>query len=314
MKRTFKLKIMAALAPLLILLGGCSEKIAVLNPQGPVARQQYHLIVWSLILMGLVLAVVLIIFIYVLVRFGRKSGKGYDPNDTGNRKLEIIWLIVPVVICTLLAVPTIKTLWDLDKAPKATAAAPQTVENKALTIDVMSVQWKWLFRYPNQKIETVNYVVIPAGTPVKFRLHAYDAMNAFWVPELGGQQYTMTDMPMKLWLQADKPGNYEGRSSNYSGRGFSHMSFTVSARSASEFDKWVSDTKEYKPALTEEKFRQLLEPNTVKPQEFSSYPAIAEKNYNKAQMEALDAGKSPADHAMPGMDMNDGEGGGHSHD
>lgn len=317
MKKTFRLKMIAALMPLILMLSGCREQIDVLNPQGPVARQQYHLIVWSLIMMSLVLAIVLIIFIYVLVRFGRKKNKGYDPNVTGNRKLEIVWLIVPVVICVLLAIPTVKTLWSLDHAPKATAAAPTAVKSNTLTIDVMSVQWKWLFRYPNQKIETVNHVVIPAGTPVKFRLHAYDAMNAFWVPELGGQQYTMTDMPMKLWLQADKPGRYEGRSSNYSGRGFSDMTFTVVARSTDDFDKWVKDVRENAPALSTSEFKKLLKPSVLKkPQTltFSSYPMIAEKNYNKAQMEALEAGQKPEDHAMPGMDMDDSGEGGHSHD
>ncbi|MET1248549.1 cytochrome aa3 quinol oxidase subunit II [Sporolactobacillus sp. STCC-11] len=297
------------------MLTGCSDKIAVLNPQGPVARSQYHLIIWSLIMMSLVLAIVLILFVYVLARFGRKKGDGYDPNDTGNRKLEIIWMIVPVVICVLLAVPTVKTLFELNHPPKATAAS-SAIAGKTLTIDVTSVQWKWLFRYPDQKIETVNYVVIPAGTPVKFRLHAYDAMNAFWVPELGGQQYTMTDMPMKLWLQADKPGNYTGRSSNYSGRGFAHMTFTVMARKASDFDSWARNVKDNKPALTHEKYMELLKPDTVKAQAFSSYPEIVSKNLNEAQMKALMNGESiDTDSSMDGMNMDDDSGkGGHNND
>lgn len=315
MKNLKKIIKPAFLLLVLPMIAGCSDKIAVLNPQGPVARSQYHLIIWSLIMMSLVLAIVLILFVYVLARFGRKNSKGFDPNDTGNRKLEIIWMIVPVVICVLLAVPTVKTLFALSHPPKATAAPAQTA-GKTLTIDVTSVQWKWLFRYPGQKIETVNYVVIPAGTPVKFRLHAYDAMNAFWVPELGGQQYTMTDMPMNLWLQADKPGNYSGRSSNYSGRGFAHMTFTVMSRSADYFDSWVKDVKANKPALTHVKYMQLLEPNVLdKPQTltFSSYPEIVAKDLNKAQMDALMAGKPIETDSMHGMDMkNDGKGGHHN--
>lgn len=310
MMKTIRAKAAVILLPLLALLTGCSDKIVVMNPQGPVARSQYHLIVWSLIMMSLVLAIVLIIFIYVLVRFGRRKNKGYDPNDTGNRKLEVIWLIVPVLICILLAVPTVKTIYALDQAPKATAAAPSAVHGKTLTIDVTSVQWKWLFRYPGQNIETVNYVVIPSGVPVKFNLHAYDAMNAFWVPELGGQQYTMTDMPMKLWLQADKPGNYEGRSSNFSGTGFAHMTFTVQARSASDFDAWVNSVKTSKPALTHSTYMNLLRPNTVKPQTYSSYPPIVAKDYNKAQMNAYMNGQPTGNDAMHGMNMDSsGKGG-----
>ncbi len=312
MMKNFKMKGLAVLAPLLVLLTGCSDKITVLNPQGPVAREQYHLIVWSLIMMSLVLAIVLIIYIYVLVRFGRKNNKGFDPNDTGNRKLEIIWLIVPVVICILLAVPTVRTLYALNDPPKATAKAPAVLNSKTMTIDVTSADWKWLFRYPGQNIETVNYVVIPAGIPVNFRLHAYDAMNAFWVPELGGQQYTMTDMSMHVWLQADKPGTYAGRSSNYSGQGFAHMTFNVLAKSSSDFDSWVSDVKKNQPALTMSKYKQLLKPDSVKPMTFSSYPKEIEKNLNKAQMEGTESGTS-MDHSdsMPGMNMsgNSGKGG-----
>lgn len=306
MIKTFKMKVFAALMPLIVLLTGCSDNIAVLNPQGPVAREQYHLIVWSLIMMSLVLAIVLIIFIYVLVRFGRKNNKDFDPNNTGNRKLEIIWLIVPVVICILLAVPTVRTLFALDEPPKATAKAPASLNSRALTIDVTSVQWKWLFRYPGQNIETVNYVVIPAGIPVNFRLHAYDAMNAFWVPELGGQQYTMTDMQMHLWLQADKPGTYAGRSSNYSGRGFAQMTFNVLAKSGTDFDSWVSDIKKNQPALTMSNYKQLLKPGNVKPAEFSSYPKELEKNLNKAQMEGTQSGSSMGSMKMSG---NGGKGG-----
>ncbi|RYM02884.1 cytochrome aa3 quinol oxidase subunit II [Sporolactobacillus sp. THM7-7] len=290
MKKSFKIKLLGALALLLFALTGCSN-VAVLNPQGPVARDQYHLIVWSLIMMSLILAVVLIIFIYVLVRFGRKNSKAHDPNDTGNLKLEMVWILIPVLICIALAVPTIKVLWGLENPPEAAAKAPDSLSGKTLTIDVTSVQWKWLFRYPEQNIETVNYVVIPEGVPVKFRLHAYDAMNAFWVPELGGQQYTMTDMPMQLWLQADKAGRYEGRSSNFSGRGFAHMNFQVLAKNSGDFDHWVSNIKENKPTLTMDKYKELLKPSTVEPTEFSSYPKEIEKNLNKAQMEQQEKGE-----------------------
>ncbi|MCI1859029.1 MAG: cytochrome aa3 quinol oxidase subunit II [Sporolactobacillus sp.] len=322
MMKSFTAKAAAVLLPLLILLSGCSEKIVVLDPQGPVARRQYDLIVWSLILMGLILTVVLIIFIYVLIRFGKKNSKGYDPNDTGNRRLEIAWISVPVLICVLLAVPTVRTLFTLDNAPKASAAgtAQAASEKKALIIDATSVQWKWLFRYPDQKIETVNYVVIPANTPVKFRLHAYDAMNAFWVPQLGGMQYTMTDMPMKLWLQADHPGRYEGRSSNYSGRGFAHMTFTVLSKSSGDFQSWVNSVKSNKPSLSHEKYMKLLQPNNVKPQTYSGYATIVAKDLNKAQMDALMSGESIDKDAMhmnknmKGMDMDHDGKGGSSHD
>lgn len=314
--KAIRMKLLAALMPLALLLGGCQNNTSVMNPQGPVAREQFHLIVWSLIMMSVVLAIVLIIFIYVLVRFGRKNSKGYDPSDTGNKKLEIVWLLVPVIICVLLLVPAVKTLFVLDHSPKATATAPQAVHGKSLTIDVTSAQWKWFFRYPGQKIETVNYVVIPAGTPVNFRLHAYDAMNTFWVPALGGMQYTMTDMPMQLWLQADKPGNYPGRSGNYSGRGFVDMTFNVLAKSNTEFDSWVSGVKANQPALTMQKYKSLLKPDVIKGTlTFSDYPKQIEKNLNQAQMDGEDHANMKNMKnmkSMKGMNMNSNEKGGDS--
>ncbi|WKB35709.1 hypothetical protein QS257_20265 [Terrilactibacillus sp. S3-3] len=144
----------------------------------------------------------------------------------------------------------------------------------------------------------MNYAAIPAGTPVKFVLHAHDAMNSFWVPQLGGQQYTMTDMPMKLWLQADHPGNYLGRSANYSGKGFAKMEFHILSKSKSDFNSWIKNVKATEPALTTAKYNQLLKPNNVGTMTFSSYPKALDKD-NNAEMKN-----------MKGMNMSDNMKGG----
>ncbi|WKB35703.1 cytochrome c oxidase subunit II transmembrane domain-containing protein [Terrilactibacillus sp. S3-3] len=137
MKKKMIFKLVGVVSLLSLFLTGCTVKMAVLNPQGPVAREQYRLIMWSVILIGLIVAVVFILFIYMLVRFGRKNHKHYDPNDDGNVKLEIIWTVIPIIIVILLSIPTVKVLWDLDKPPKAEAASI-----KPLKIEVTSVQWK----------------------------------------------------------------------------------------------------------------------------------------------------------------------------
>ncbi|TCP20865.1 cytochrome aa3 quinol oxidase subunit 2 [Scopulibacillus darangshiensis] len=274
MKR-LTLKSLGVLALFLVFLTGCTNKVAVLNPQGPVAKQQYDLIIWSFILMAIVVAGVLIIFIYVLVRYGRKNSKGYDPEDEGNAKLEALWTIIPIIIVILLAVPTVKTLYGLEGPPKPANATGKKVE--PITIEVTSVDWKWLFRYPKQGIETVNYAVIPEDTPVKIKLKAIGAMNSFWVPELAGQQYTMPNMPMNMWIQADHPGDYLGRSANFSGKGFAHMSFHILAKKDANFDAWVKDVKANKPALTMEKYKKLLEPDIAGEMTFSSYPKVLDK-------------------------------------
>ncbi|MFD2616352.1 cytochrome aa3 quinol oxidase subunit II [Terrilactibacillus laevilacticus] len=307
------MKLIGACSLLLLFLTGCTNKIAVLNPQGPIARQQYHLIIWSVILTAFIFAVVLIIFIYVLVKFGRKNNHaGYDPNNHGNTKLEITWTLIPVIICILLAVPTVKTLFALDGPPKP---AEGMSKKEAITINVTSADWKWIFRYPDEGIQTVNYVVIPEDTPVKFNLFAHSSMNSFWVPELGGQQYTMPDMPMKLWLQADHVGNYLGRSANFSGRGFAGMQFHVLSKTDADYKAWIQNIKDTKPALTMSKYEDLLKPSNVKTSAFSSYPKELDKKDNKAMkkmnhMEHMDIPENhmdlkSQDNDMDGMDMSD---------
>ncbi|WKB35705.1 hypothetical protein QS257_20240 [Terrilactibacillus sp. S3-3] len=135
-------------------------------------------------------------------------------------------------------------------------------------------------------------------------------MNSFWVPELGGQQYTMPDMPMKLWLQADHPGNYLGRSANYSGKGFTGMEFHILSKSRGDFNSWVKDVKANKPALTTAKYKQLLKPNNVGTMTFSSYPKALdkednEKMKNKKNMKGMSDSSKNKD-SMKGMDMSDG--------
>lgn len=262
-------KLFGVFALLLIFLSGCSNQITVLNPQGPVARQEYFLIIWTFAIMALVVLVVFVIFAYVLIRYGRKNSTGYDPNNEGNVKLEIIWTVIPVILIVLMIVPTVTTLFNLDKPP---VAVGKTSNKKPITIVATSVDWKWLFTYPDQKIETVNYAVIPANRPVKIELRAIGAMNSFWVPALAGQQYTMPNMPMSMWLAADHPGDFLGRSANFSGRGFTDMTFHILAKKQSGFDQWVSSVKKSKPALTTAQYNDLLKPSNVGKMTFSNYP------------------------------------------
>ncbi len=299
------LKSFGVLSLLLIFLSGCTNKIAVLNPQGPVARSEFHLIVWSFAIMAIVVVAVLIIFVYVLVKFGRKNSTGYDPNDHGSIKLEALWVTIPIILCILIAVPTVNTLFNLEKEP---VAQGKTADKTPITIEVTSVDWKWLFRYPDQKIETVNYVVIPEDRPVNFKLHAIGAMNSFWVPELGGQQYTMPNMDMKLALMADHPGDFLGRSANFSGRGFTDMDFHVLAKTQGNYDKWISKVKNTASPLTMDKYNSLLKPSNVGRMTFSGYPKALEKKVNAMHMSTPNALNAKDDNSSMKMDggMDDG--------
>ncbi|CEH31525.1 cytochrome aa3 quinol oxidase subunit II [Aneurinibacillus migulanus] len=243
-------KLGAILPFLLLLLTGCTEKIDVLDPKGPVAQEQYNLILWSFALVSLVLIVVFVLFTIILIRYReRPDNMDYEPPDThGNTKLEILWTLIPVIIVMALAIPTVQITYGLEKKP----------EQEPMKIQVVAADWKWIFKYPEQGIETVNYVNIPAGQPVNFQLDATANMNSFWVPKLGGQEYTMPGHTGYLVLQADKPGEYDGKSANFTGEGFAHMQFKVIAQTPEDFDKWSRETRATAPKLTDEKFQEII--------------------------------------------------------
>ncbi|SFD43743.1 cytochrome aa3 quinol oxidase subunit 2 [Bacillus sp. 491mf] len=257
---------LASLLPLslLLFLGGC-EKIAVLNPQGPVAKSQYDLIIWSLILMSVIIVVVFVLFTIILIRYREKpENMDYEPPDIhGNTLLEVIWTIFPIIIVVALAIPTVKATYASEKPPE------QTKDIKPVEIYVTSANWKWLFSYPEEGIETVNYLNVPAGVPIQFKLTSVGPMNAFWVPELGGMKYTMDGMIMDLYLQADKPGSYTGRSANFSGEGFTHMEFELEAKTKEEYNKWVKEAKGA-PNLSENKYKEIIQPGVVGRMTFSN--------------------------------------------
>jgi len=244
----------------LFLLSGCdTSNIAVLNPQGPVAQKQYDLIVYSFWLMMIILVVVMGLFIFMVFKYREKrlAADYVPPDHHGNKWLEIIWTAIPIVIIIAVAIPTIKANYALEKVPKGYE------DKKPIVINVTSAEWKWIFSYPDQNIETVNYVNIPAGRPVKFQLTSAGTMASFWVPELGGQKYTMPNHSMELILLADKPGSFQGRNANFNGEGFAHMDFEVLSQTQTDFDKWVKDVKGSAPKLTKKDYNKILKHGLV---------------------------------------------------
>ncbi|UOR14132.1 cytochrome aa3 quinol oxidase subunit II [Halobacillus amylolyticus] len=258
-------KYIASPLALLFILSGCSA--GVLDPKGPVASTQYDLIIYSIILMSVVLVPVFIVFGYVVYKYReRPENKDYEPPEIeGNKKLEVLWTVIPIIIVTLLAVPTVKATYDLETSPSP--------KQEPLVIKVTSAQWKWIFQYPEQGIQTVNYAYIPVDVPVKFVLTSAGAMNSFWVPQLGGQSYTMAGMKDQMFLEASEEGVYRGKGANFTGRRFADMKFKVTAESQRDFNAWVKKIKTTKPELTIEQAKQLMIPGTVGKMAFSSYPA-----------------------------------------
>lgn len=281
----------------LFLLTGCGQNIPVLDPKGPVGRQELHLIEWSFGVMLLVVLIVFVLFTWIILKFrARPENADYiPPEQEGNKTLEIIWTAIPIVIVVAIAIPTVITTFRLQKPP-----SPTTNKNP-IVIDVASANWKWMFSYPQQGIETVNYLEIPAGVPVKFELTAIGPMNSFWVPALGGMEMDMPGEDLGLWLEADAPGTYLGRSANFSGKGFTHMTFDVIAKSQADFNQWAKQVKKTAKPLSVAQYEELLKPGSVGKMTFSSN--INPNNYN-GSMEMKHSSQSG--NSMPGMNMSGG--------
>jgi cytochrome aa3-600 menaquinol oxidase subunit 2 len=259
-------RVLALAALTALLVSGCGPEYLVLHPVGPVGREELNLIVLSTVLILIVVIPVLALLVYIVWRYRDKpeNDAPYTPQWSESKLLEAVWWGIPIVIVAILGFYTGKSTFKLVEPPPSDA--------KPLTIQVTSLDWKWLFQYPGQNVATVNYVEIPVGVPIQFELTADAPMNSFWVPQLGGQEYTMPGMAMRLWLEADQPGTYYGHGANFTGKGFAHMDFQVKAVSQQEFDQWVQQVKANSPALTLAGYQQLKQPSVVGTASYSSFP------------------------------------------
>lgn len=261
------LAFVSMLVPML-LLTGCTEHIIVLDPKGPIAEQQRDLMVISTVLASIVIVPVLILTAIIVWRYRDKEGRTakYAPEWEHNTKLEVIWWGIPIVVIAVLGIITVQSTYALEPSK------PLESDHKALTIQATSLDWKWLFQYPEQGIATVNTIKIPEDVPIRFEITADSPMNSFWIPQLGGQMYAMSGMAMTLYLQADERGQYWGSGANFTGKDFAKMHFDVEATSQEEFEQWVSEVKASSPALTLEGYKQLAEPAASDVKTFSSFP------------------------------------------
>ena len=177
------------------------------------------------------------------------------PDFAYSGRLEMLVWSIPIMTVLLVGGVAWVGSHDLDP-PKPIASAVKPVR-----IQVVSLDWKWLFIYPEQGFATVNQLTIPVGTPVSFELTSSGVMNSFWVPQLGGQIYTMAGMTTRLHLLADHPGTYRGASANYSGDGFADMRFTIDAVPAETFAQWVEAARNAGPVLDPQAYADLAKPS-----------------------------------------------------
>lgn len=237
-----------------------THDMAVMNPKGMIGIKERDLIITASLLMLIVVIPVLILTFIFAWKYRASNGKStHAPDWEHNYIAEFCWWGVPLVIIIILAIITYRSSHELN--PFKAIETP----NKTLKIQVVALQWKWLFIYPEQGIATVNYAQFPEKTAIYFEISADAPMNSFWIPQLGGQIYAMPGMRSKLYLVADEIGTYRGVSANISGTGFAGMTFNAKATSQGDFDNWVSSVKSSAPPLTMDKYNQLVMPSENNP-------------------------------------------------
>jgi cytochrome o ubiquinol oxidase subunit 2 len=258
----------ALVVPALLLLAACQGE--VLNPAGDVARQQRDIIYISTGLMLLIIIPVLILIVVFAWRYRKGQGGTYDPHFDHSTALELAIWSAPLLIIIALGALTWSSTHLLDpfrpldriSAGGQEARAP---EGEPLRVQVVSMDWKRLFIYPEQGVASVNELVLPINRQVRFDLTSTNMMNTFYAPTLAGMIYTMPGMQSQLHAVLNRPGTYKGMSANYSGAGFSDMRFTLRGVDDAGFDAWAARTKGSGKALDLATYRLLEKPSEKVP-------------------------------------------------
>lgn len=288
----------------LLMLAGCEGD--VLDPAGEIARQQRDLIYISTGLMLLIIVPVMLLIVIFAWRY-RKGGKGtYDPEFDHSTGLELAIWSAPLLIIIALGALT----WSSTHLLDPFRPLPEREPGQApLVVQVVSLDWKWLFIYPEQGVATVNELVLPVGRPVRFDITSSNMMNTFYAPTMAGMIYAMPGMQSRLHAVLDRPVTSEGFSANYSGAGFSDMRFTLRGVGTPAFDAWVAQVRAAGDRFDLDALRQLLEPSErVAPMYFASvdgdlYRRVLERCIEPGtpcMSETMaDAGATDATHSAP---------------
>lgn len=296
-----------ALLALAALLAGCN--MVVLNPSGDVAAQQGRLIVVSTLLMLLIIVPVIALTFFFAWKYRESNTEAtYKPDWDHSTQLELVIWAAPLLIIIALGALTWISTHTLDPyrpLDRIDSRRPVPDNAKPLVVEVVALDWKWLFLYPEQGIATVNEVAAPVDMPIQFRITASSVMNSFYIPALAGQIYAMPGMETKLHAVMNKAGTYEGISANYSGAGFSGMRFKFHGMSQADFDRWVQKNKTEGQALSREGYLQLERPSEREP--VRRYASVAPGLYDAIVNRCVEPGKMCMKHMMA-VDANGGAG------
>ncbi len=235
--------------------------IAVLNPKGWVGEKERDLLWIAVLLMSIVVIPVFILLFAIGWKYRAEGKAKHTPDWDHSLLAECVWWGIPSLLLLILGIYTWKGCHELDPF------RPLKAKNE-IKIQVVALQWKWLFIYPEQKIASVNYVQFPKETSVHFEITSDAPMNSFWIPDLGGQIYAMSGMRSELYLIANGLGQYRGSSANISGKGFASMTFTAESTSDADFASWVNSVKEMGKNLGLQEYKQLTAPSEYNPAAF----------------------------------------------
>jgi cytochrome o ubiquinol oxidase subunit II len=286
---------------------GCNT--IVLNAPGDVAAQQGDLIVVATLLMLLIIVPVIALTLIFAWRYRANNTKAiYTPDWDHSTQLELaIWAAPLLIIIALGAITWVSThkLDPYRPIDRIAAGRPVPAGTKPLVIEVVALDWKWLFLYPEQGIATVNEVAVPVDRPIQFKITGVTVMNSFYVPALAGQIYAMPGMETKLHAVMNAPGDYAGFSANYSGAGFSGMRFRLKGMSDADFERWLAKVRRSDKALARADYLQLEKPSVSEP--VRHYARVDAGLYDAILNRCVDPNKMCM-HDMMAIDASGGRG------
>lgn len=265
-KRSFKAAVI--ILPVVVILGLLvwyvqTHTIAVLEPAGPIAQKERNLMTIAILLSVIVVVPVYVMTVLIALKYHERNAESrkvkYTPDWDHSRLFESIWWGIPIAIIAVLSVITWNSSHALDPyKPLASTTDP-------LTVQVVALDWKWLFIYPQQHIASTNLVEMPENTPVDFQITSDTVMNSFWIPQLSGQIYAMPGMSTQLHLMATKTGSFLGSPANIAGSGFARMDFTAKSVSPADFAAWVKTAQASPKQMNMDAYTALTRPSSDYP-------------------------------------------------
>jgi cytochrome o ubiquinol oxidase subunit II len=244
--------------------------IPVLEPAGQIGQKERNLIIVGVLLSVIVVVPVYVMTVAIALKYRENNHESkkikYSPDWDHSRLFESIWWGIPMAIIAVLSVITWNSSHALDPYKSLSSAV------KPMTIQVVALDWKWLFIYPGQHMASVNMVEFPENTPVDFQITSDTVMNSFWIPQLGGQIYAMPGMMTHLHLVADKTGSFYGSPANIAGEGFARMTFTAKSASQADFTAWAQKAAGSPQRLSKSAYNQLARPSMSNPVVYYSSP------------------------------------------